>query len=337
MTRAPFPNSPYAGSSFKTALDGKFKQIYDAAAFPLTSVGGTANAVTATLDPALDGDGLLDGMSFYITWGAANTSDVTLAINGGTPVPVLGFDGLALPVGAVGSGLRSMLTYWDGDLILVSPSLLMGGAGVGLSYRWVFETSGTLTKPAGLDDARMVFVESWGAGGGGAANVGGGGGGYNLLTLSGADLPSSVTVTIGAGGVVGVAGGNTTFGALLTAYGGGGGAAGIGGGGGGGELEAGGVGAAGGRIGGGPGGGSVQPGLNAMSVYGGGGGTGTITAGTGGWAVYGGGGGAGGSGTGGASVHAGSGGAPGVAGQAPAGGGGSSATGARGEIRVWIP
>ena len=82
-----------------TGLNTRFKELYDAAASPLTSIGGTANAVTATLDPALDGDGLVVGMGFTLTWGAENTAGVTLAINGGTPAAVLNADGSALSAG----------------------------------------------------------------------------------------------------------------------------------------------------------------------------------------------------------------------------------------------
>lgn len=116
-----------------------------------------------------------------------------------------------------------------------------------------FNASGTWTKPA---SGTFAVVELWGAGGSGAANNnsssssgGGGGGAYKLQIFTLAELPSTVTVTVGAGGVArtagsdsdGAVGGNTTFGAFATAFGGGGGNVGlstfstIGGGGGGGS------------------------------------------------------------------------------------------------------
>ena len=111
-----------------------------------------------------------------------------------------------------------------------------------------FTASGTWTKPSG---ATFVMVEAWGAGGGGGSGrrgssathrcpgIGGGGGAYVQRLFRAADLGSTVTVTIGAGGTGGAAvtanntdgnpgntGGNTTFGSFLTAYGANGGSAG---------------------------------------------------------------------------------------------------------------
>ena len=128
-----------------------------------------------------------------------------------------------------------------------------------------FTTTGTYTKPA---SCTFVMVECWGGGGGGGSGRrgatstnrlpggGGGGGAYTQRLFKASDLTSTVTVTIAAGGtgaagqtsdstdgITGSNGGNTTFGAYLTAFGGGGGGGGttvntIRGGGGGGALTA---------------------------------------------------------------------------------------------------
>ncbi len=124
----------------------------------------------------------------------------------------------------------------------------------------VFTSSGTWTKP---EIGTLAFVEAWGAGGGGGgalgnlafpgAGTGGGGGCYASRLLVLASLSSSISVSVGAGGVAGVAdsvsptdgsaGGTSSFGSHLAAYGGGGGHSGAiaarGGSGGGGPLSAG--------------------------------------------------------------------------------------------------
>jgi len=301
-------------------LAAHIKKLYDAASLPLTAVGGTANAVTATLDPVLDGSGLVDGMTFTLTWAAANTGGMTLAINGGAAVPVLDKNAAALISGSVVSGLRSLIEYVGGNFIVLTEIVQVTGSTVAYQK---FTASGTWSKPAGFDANRMVVVEAWGGGGGGYSGGltgagAGGGGGYVRREIRLGDIPASVAVTVGAGGGPLAAGGNTTFGSLLTALGGGAG-----------TISAGGK-------GGGIGGGASQTSSNtagndAGNIYGGGGGS---TGGaTGGAAEFGGGGGGGGS-----STFGGNGGANAV-GAIPGGGGDNGATGfagARGELRVWI-
>ncbi len=251
--------------------------------------------------------------------------------------------------------------------------------------RQVFTSSGTWTKPAGLNPEALVLVEAWGGGAGGgrgnnggsagSGGGGGGGGGYNYRVFRAGDLPASVPVTIGAGGAKapatverGSPGGDTSFGALLTAFGGGEGNGSSGnngvGGGGGGQLSAGLGGVAAGGLAGAPtptgnsaGGAMLQNGEPGLFSGGGGGGgsqTGGTNSGGGGRSLYGGGGGGGGNGgpaggDGGLSVFGGRGGnsvagvngedgvAPGGAGAgAPRAAGCLAGDGARGECRVRI-
>lgn len=230
-----------------------------------------------------------------------------------------------------------------------------------------FSGSGTWTKPAG---GTIAYIRAWGGGGGGTTystpdGGGGGGGGYNELWIPLSSLGATETVTIGGGGTTGTtgtAGGNSTFGAWLKAWGGGGGngvaaMSGNGaGGGGGGQTSAGGNGSSGtGGNGGGPvggGGGNGAPGGDGFSGgggggdngfaggngnIGGGGGGASASGGDGGNSIYGGGGGAGGSAnTGGKSIYGGAGGDSNVAGTAPGGGGGWNKAGAAGKIIVFV-
>ena len=335
--------------------------LYGATHFALTAVSGTADDVTANLGPELGGSGLTDGMMFGITWASDNTGPMTLAINGGSAVDVLDASGGAMFAGSVSAGDRAVIEYISGSFRIVSGGSSSLSAGPSVT---VFTVSGTWTKPGGYSDDHMVLIRAWGAGAGGAkgSNGGGGGGGaYCERIMRMADLPSSVAVTIGAGGAArtttgdGNNGGNTTFGALLTAYGGTGGENGVGpstsrGGPGAGELASGTL-PTGGSIGGG-GGGNDAGGSDAQTLWGGGGGGGGRTGGTapGGKAVFGGGGGGGSFGTGstgGQSKFGGAGGDGGdgspaaTAGAAPGGGGGGasggdSGAGGRGQVEVWI-
>lgn len=231
-----------------------------------------------------------------------------------------------------------------GARLFVSPSSL-----VNITQNTTIQTflsSGTYTKPTGV---RHIFVQAWGGGGSGGSYTGqnaagGGGGGYFEKWIQASEVAATETVTIGNGGAArtgntaGEAGGNTTFGSLVTAYGGSGGSVGVAAttGGNGGDIQV---------------GGTLFRGLGASAAAGGigvlwggaagGGVTDATTGHAGGTALYGGGGGGGSCvetanshGAGGVSIYGGSGGAAhataGVAGSVPGGGGGGSGNGTSG-------
>ncbi|MGF7005787.1 hypothetical protein [Aminobacter sp. BE322] len=359
MANRKLPNSlstpPVGGMAYMDAVSSKVDMLFDAISLKPISMTNAGNDYTITVDPVLDAD-VVAGMSFFIRPSASNTGPCRLRVTSDNPYyDLVKATGETLGSGDFASGTAYFVVFMDGEFRILSVANSEGGNGAS-AYFQEFLVSGTWTKPAELSPNALVIVEVWGGGGGGGTgsnNRGGGGGGaYNSARFKASDLPSSVAVTVGAGGAaasVGGVGGNSSFGSYVTAYGGGGGHSGntsSAGGGGGGATSAGGNGANGA---GGHGGTGAIPtaGLIATSGFGsgtpgsgryggggsdssggsaiwGGGGGGSIS-GSGGGSVFGGGG--GGGSAGGASLFGGNGGGAGVAGSVPGGGGGTGAGG----------
>ena len=196
-------------------------------------------------------------------------------------------------------------TEGQGFRVLTNAGAEKWAGNSGSSDVQVFTVGGTWTKPTNFVP-KIVVVEMTGGGGGGGAGAslatavaahggaGGGGGAWSRVIMAAADLPSTVSVSIGAGGTAGApgaagaAGGNggiggtTTFGSYLSSFGGGGGmggpitAAANGGGGGGGSASAGAVGTATGGVGGAPYVNTTAPTASTGSAIGGGGASGSI-------------------------------------------------------------
>jgi hypothetical protein len=104
---------PVSGPDVLDNLAEHIARIYNQLCLTLSGVAGTANVVTATLDPVLSATGMAIGMKFSITWALANTGGVTLALNGGTAFPVTDASGNALVAGALAAGRMDWLE-WDG-------------------------------------------------------------------------------------------------------------------------------------------------------------------------------------------------------------------------------
>lgn len=330
------------GDNYMDNVKGHTETFYKAIFLRVTSIAGTANDPTGTIDPALDA-GLIAGMGFWFEPISNNNDAMTLKIGSESAVALVGADGTALVTGDVLT-TTAYLLFYDGTELRIVSTAGADTTGSALTYT-VITGNGTLTKPTAFPDDGLVIVEAWGGGGGGNSGAGGGGGAFNRQIFRGADLGTTETVTIGTGGASSTAGGNTSVGTLVLAFGGGKGGA--KGGGGGGQLSAGGSGDGsatggspfGGAAGAASAGGHGNAGGGGDNAAGGdginGGGGGSDQSGSGGDSLFGGG---GGGSSGSTSVYGGDGGGSGVAGTIPAGGGGkSSAVGARGEVRVrWI-
>lgn len=224
----------------------------------------------------------------------ANGHTVTLQFGNGQPshvhtsLPLVGGTGLWKNVSGVLQSPASLLVDADVDAAAaIAQSKISGltdslAAKAGSAQMDVYTTVGTATwtKPAG---AKMVHVSvmSGGGGGGGGAKVasgtscsgGGGGAGSGCvdLFLRAADLPSSVTVTVGSGGtagagassigagVAGGAGGFSSFGSYVRAERGSSGS--------GGQVNAQGSGGGGGQFGGNNGGTTTNGGSGQSGGY----------------------------------------------------------------------
>jgi len=301
---------------------------------PDTIINAT-NDYTITVDPPLKtGADVEAGMSFYITPNADNTGAVRMRVEDTNPYyDVVKADGSALAAGNWSSLSTYFVVFVDGVFKILSGAGGSSGVsgGGGLVDEQVFLSSGVWNKPENLSSNAEVEVWLWGGGGGGGTGAvssynkssGGGGGHCEVQKFKAVDIPDIIAVTIGAGGAANTAGGTSTFGSLMTAYGGGagktpsstsgnpGGGGGGGSGGTGGDAVAnpgavGGTGAAGGNDGGGGMDGTTagntitNPGAGGQGNGGGGGGGGAnfqngvnATGGEGGDSIYGGGGGGG--------------------------------------------
>jgi hypothetical protein len=282
---------------------------------------------------------------FNVTFHTSSGASPTIAISGLAPKSLMQYDSTGTKIAAIVYANQIVDIVYDGtDFVVLDPAPSATVVKT-IDYR-VFTASGTWTKPSGYDTSAMARIQSWGGGGGGGGGTntnGGGGGGYAELWIPLSSLGATETVTIGSGGALITAGGASSFGSWLTAFGGGGGtSSSTQGGGGGGSWMGVGVNSPTGTAGGvdaGAGGAAVGAGASAIGFGGGGGGGGGGAAYAGGKAMWGGGGGAGGGAggsSGGKSLNGGNGGGTNVAGTAPAGGGGANAVGARGEVRITV-
>lgn len=189
---------------------------------------GTANALTATLDPVPAT--LPAGMLINVKVTSANTLAATLNVNGLGAKSITRIGGAALQPGDLVPGMATFLYDGTNFQLLSLASQIVSNV---VSLTTVGTSSWTV--PAGVYRVK-ARVWAGGGGSGGAYNGGnsGGGGGGGYAEGFYAVTPGQVIpYTIGAGGTAGLAtttptaggaGGSSSFGAFLSATGGSGGA-----------------------------------------------------------------------------------------------------------------
>lgn len=171
-TDVPWPNTGMP-EGFGDQYARMIRTLFHASALPLTAVGGTANVITASLDPVLDGNGLVDGMRFGITWAAANTGAVTLALNGGAAVSVRDGYGAVLVAGRLQPGRRDMLEYIGGyfriingdpgaDMLITLANFAAGNAGFPRLYLGALERLEVGTQIRTRKDAEVSVTTTTG-------------------------------------------------------------------------------------------------------------------------------------------------------------------------------
>lgn len=175
------------------------------------TAGGTANALTAALDPAPITGEIAAGFELLLKVGTTNTGAATLNVNGGGAVAIKDMLGNALVSGALVAGSLVRIAF-DGTNWQVQPT---PGAVAPILASFTDTTAGTRTYTATVTGWHRVELVGAGAGGGGGVSTGcggGGGGGGRAIDYVFLVAGTAYTYTIGAKGVGGSAGFNGTNG-----------------------------------------------------------------------------------------------------------------------------
>jgi hypothetical protein len=183
---------------------------------------GTANALTASAPNApiaVEGNTVVGG----IVNTATNTGAMTFNWAGITPgAALVRNDGTACTGGEVLHNSYLVVRWDGGEWRICSPTpisfILPQLSQIDIQ---TFDASGTWNRAAGFPDSARVRIQAWGAGAGGEYADVAGGGAYVEYWCYLNELPSSVSVTVGAGGTGsiypsshGLDGGASTFNAL---------------------------------------------------------------------------------------------------------------------------
>jgi len=224
------PTYPSAsGSTGKILRSDGTNNIYSTATFADTYAASNllyANGANTVVGlPTANSSSLVTSLAGVPTWlGPMTNGQMVIGSTGATPV-----------LAALTAGAGITVTNGAGSISIAATAATTAFTTIVLQK---FGASGTYTPTAGMKYCTVEILGGGGAGGGtatasgttGGAGGGGGSGAYTRGTFSAATIGASQSITIGAGGAgspggIGIAGGTTSFGALLTAPGGSGGGA----------------------------------------------------------------------------------------------------------------
>jgi hypothetical protein len=110
------------GATYTALVDNEVEAIWQCVGTYLTSIGGSANAITAVSDSALVSPVLAytRPMAFWLVPTSTNTSSVTINIDGVAVVAIVDKDGNGLVAGALTSGRLHHIVYVGSNFRLFS-------------------------------------------------------------------------------------------------------------------------------------------------------------------------------------------------------------------------
>lgn len=198
----------------------------------IATVAGTANAITASLNPAPASLAEIAGAPIRIKIATTNTGAATLNLNSLGATAIVKADGNAVAARDLIAGAVVDLLF-DGTSFQIAN--VIGGAATLLDTQ-IFSTPGAISWTAPADGLYEVTVIGGGGGGGGnngtsqgASGGGGGGAAVGRFAYTKGQVVAGSVGAAGAGGAggggTGGTGGTTAFGGVISATGGGGGAA----------------------------------------------------------------------------------------------------------------
>ena len=176
----------------------------------------SANTLLVSIDGVVQaGNFTVSGSTIDFGTAVAGTSTCDFILHYGVGLITTPADGTVSLDKLSATGTKDATTFLRGDNTFAA-------AGGGFESQQVFTSSGTYTKPSGINTIKVIVVGGGGGGGTHSTNssAGGGGGGGASIKVIDATAITTETVTVGAGGTGGNSGGTSSFGSHCSATGG---------------------------------------------------------------------------------------------------------------------